>query len=134
MVGHFAGMPATPGLALCSSARRAVETLEHLRPGLSRDLTVSIEADLYGASANDLLRRLRLVEEDTAVVLVVGHNPGLEDLIGRIVGAGDPTLLARSRIKYPTGALATIAFAGAWHALDWGRGTLEAFVVPSDLG
>jgi phosphohistidine phosphatase len=131
---HFGRVGAAPRLVLCSSARRAVETLDHVRSGLPAGLPVSIEMELYGATEHALLERVRQVPEETAVVLVVGHNPGLEDLARGLVDGGDPRLLDRLRTKYPTGALATVVFPGTWRALDWGRATLDAFVVPSDLG
>src|SRR5581483_9647815 len=85
---------------------------------------VLVEDDLYGAPAPALLARLRLVPDDARSVLLVGHNPGLEDLV---------QLLGRVRVKFPTAALATLAFGGPWKDLGPGNATLEAFVVPGDL-
>lgn len=132
LAGHF-GRIRPPDLVLCSSARRTVETLDHLRPALPDGVPVSVEPGLYGADAGALLGRLHRVPADTATVLVVGHNPGLGELALELVGDGDPSLLARLRGKYPTGALATVSFGGPWQDLDWGEATLEAFVVPADL-
>ena len=83
---HFGRGVAIPALVLCSSARRALETLDHVRRGLPSDLPTSIEAGLYGATARTLLERVRRIPEDTPVALVVGHNPGLEDLVRGLVG------------------------------------------------
>jgi phosphohistidine phosphatase len=94
---------------------------------------VLIEDDLYGAPAPLILARLRQVPDGTPSVLVVGHNPGLEDLVRGLGRDGDPGLVARVRAKFPTGALATIAFDGPWRELGSGAAALEAFVVPGDL-
>jgi phosphohistidine phosphatase len=95
---------------------------------------VLIEDDLYAAPGPRLLARLRRVADGTPTVLVVGHNPGLEDLVRGLGRDGDPDLIARVRTKFPTAALATLAFDGPWEELGSGPATLEAFVVPGDLG
>ena len=122
-----------PAMVLCSAARRARETLEPIRARLPDSTGVAFEEDLYGSPAPLLLARLRLVPEETPSVLLVGHNPGLEDLVRGLGRGGDPGLIARLHTKFPTGALATVAFDGPWTGLGSGPATLEAFVVPGDL-
>ena len=134
MAGHLAAVDTPPALVLCSTARRARDTLEPLQERLPAGADVRIEDDLYGASAAGLLARLHEVDEADGTVLVVGHNPGLEDLAGRLAGGGDPALIARLRAKFPTGALATLSFSGPWKELGSAAATLESFVVPADLG
>ena len=133
LAAHLATLDAPPALVLCSTARRAQDTLEPIRARLPAGTAVEIEDELYGASAPDLLERLRAVPEDTPSVLLVGHNPALEDLVNGLGPDGDPGLLARVHEKFPTGALATLACPGPWKSLEWGAATLEAFVVPADL-
>jgi phosphohistidine phosphatase len=122
-----------PAIVLCSTARRAQETIEPLRPRLPAGTTVLIEDDLYGASAPAIVARLRQVPEATPSVLVVGHNPGLEDLVRGLGTDGAPDLIARVRAKFPTGAFATLSFAGPWEHLGSEAARLEGFVVPGDL-
>jgi phosphohistidine phosphatase len=133
LAAHVATIDPPPALVLCSTARRAQETLEPVRSRLPDDTEVLIEDDLYGAPAPLILARLRQVPDDTPAVLVVGHNPGLEDLVRGLGREGDPDLIARVRTKYPTGALATIAFDEPWSGLGSGAARLEGFVVPGDL-
>jgi phosphohistidine phosphatase len=133
MADHLAGIDPPPALVLCSTALRARDTLEPLRSRLPAGTDVRIEDDLYGASAAELLARLRQVDESTGSVLLVGHNPGLEDLAARLAGGGDPALVARLRAKFPTGALATVSFSGRWKELGSKPARLEAYVVPADL-
>jgi phosphohistidine phosphatase len=83
-----------PELVLCSSSARTRETLARI--GLSGEL----ERDLYGASASELLARLRALPPSLESVLLIGHNPGMHDLA--LALTGEP------RDKYPTGALAVI--------------------------
>jgi phosphohistidine phosphatase len=115
-------------LVLCSSARRARETLELVGP----DAVVLIEDELYGASADQLLERLRGVPDEVEVVMLIGHNPAIQDLaVALAAGAGARGLAAR---KYPTGALATLTFTAPWRALTQGSADLAAFVTPKALG
>jgi phosphohistidine phosphatase len=133
MADHLASAGYDVGLVLCSAAQRAVETLDGLAAGLRGDAHVSVEEELYGATARDLLRRLRKVSDDPAVVLTIGHNPGIEDLAMGLIGSDDLDLRARLEAKYPTAALADLAFDTPWSDLDWGAARLEAFVTPRDL-
>jgi len=133
VAAHLATVDPAPALVLCSTARRAQDTLEPARERLPDSTEVSVEDGLYGAPAPLLLARLRQVPEATPSVLVVGHNPGLEDLVRALGRHGDPSLIARVRAKFPTGGLATIAFDGPWSDLGTDVAKLEAFVVPADL-
>jgi len=133
IAAHVATIDPPPALVLCSTARRARDTLEPVRAQLPDSTVVLVEDELYGTSPPELLERLRAVPEDIPSVLVVGHNPTLEDLVKGLGRDGDPNLVARVNSKFPTGALATLAFTGPWSTLSWGGATLEAFVVPADL-
>ncbi len=72
-------------LVLCSSARRTWETCERVAPALSPKSVVA-EEGLYATSASALLSRLRLLEDSLQTVLVVGHNPSLEEVTRLLVG------------------------------------------------
>ena len=106
-----------PALVLCSSARRARETLE----GLGLEGQISIEPELYAANVDQLLARLWQIPDETGSAMVVGHNPALQILVLRLAASSpDPTGngdLAAVRHKYPTGALATLSFDCAWGQL-----------------
>lgn len=117
-------------LALCSGAVRTRQTLDALGPVLGADAVVQVEDDLYGMSADDLLTRLRQVDDATGTVLVVGHNPTLQHLTLELAAAGDPAVLERIRTKFPTAALATLAFGDGWSTLDRGAARLESFNTP----
>ena len=132
MAAHLGSLD-PPALVLCSTARRAQDTLDFARPHLPDTTDIRIEDDLYGAPAPFLLSRLRRIDDDVAAVLLVGHNPGLEDLVRGLGRRGDPELIGRVGTKYPTGALATLTFDGPWRALAGAGATLEAFVVPAEL-
>jgi phosphohistidine phosphatase len=118
-----------PELVLCSSARRARETLDRIEPALGTPV-VRVEGDLYAASAQALLERLRGVPETVESVMLIGHNPGLQDLA---LDLAQPSPTAHELgAKYPTAALATLELS-AWHELDHSTAELVALVRPRDL-
>lgn len=118
--------------ALVSPARRTQETFERIRAALPAATASWTERRLYGAGVADLLEVIRELPPDFSAVLLVGHNPGIQQLTTAL--AGDGRELARVRRKFPTGALATIGFASPWLDLRPGIGELEDFVRPKQLG
>ncbi|MFL5847895.1 MAG: SixA phosphatase family protein, partial [Solirubrobacteraceae bacterium] len=78
---HLRQQSVMPAVVLCSSARRTLETLERISPALGEEVSVHIERELYAASEQSLLERLRGLEDGVESVLVIGHNPGLERLV-----------------------------------------------------
>ena len=107
-----------PELVLCSSATRARETLERL--GLQG---AEIEPELYGAGAVALLARLREVPTDVASVMLIGHNPGMQEL-ALLLARAEPHV-RELEVKFPTAALATLAIRG-WRTLGAGTAELSA--------
>ena len=120
-----------PALVLCSSATRARQTLESVAPGFRGSPDVRVEYELYEATAAGLLARLQRVDEAIPSVMLVGHNPAMERLALDLANEGP--LLADLARKYPTGALATLEFAGGWSDLDGDGARLVGLVKPRDL-
>ena len=133
IAAHLPSAGIHPDLVLCSSSRRTLQTLEALRPALGETALVSIEPELYGADASEILERLRTVDAPMPQVLVIAHNPGLQDLAIELSGDGDAALLNRLRTKFPTGALATFDVHVSWAELGRGNAHLTHLVTPKDL-
>jgi phosphohistidine phosphatase len=131
MAEHLRSTGVRPDLVLCSSSRRTRETFAAVRSALG-DPPVEIEDRLYAADADDLLARVREAPPDATSVMLIAHNPGIQDLAVELVREGED--LSRVREKFPTGALAVVAFDLPWAALGAGTVRLESFVVPRDLG
>jgi Epoxide hydrolase N terminus len=84
------------------------------------------------ASAEILLRRVRALPDEAEEAMLVGHNPGLGDLVLQLAEPGK--LRDRAEAKVPTGALATLeADIASWSELEPGGARLVAFVVPREL-
>ena len=122
-----------PTMVLCSSATRARASWQPVGQALGEPVEVHVEDGLYAAGADRLLARLRRLPEGADAVLLVGHNPGLQDQASELAGDGDPTGLRRLGEKFPTGALATLRLETSWRELGPGGGYLESLVVPRDL-
>lgn len=123
-----------PDLILCSSARRAVETLERALSqwGAAAKVPVEREHGLYLCGRKMLVDRLHDVSDGVGTALLVGHNPDLHDLALFLTGSGDPLALAAIRQKFPTGAVAVLELGKLrWREIDAGTGLLVAFEVPS---
>ena len=128
---HLRALGVEPGLVLCSTSARTRETLEFLLPALGAS-TVLYEDGLYGASRDELLARVHRVPDEVASLMLIGHNPGMEDLALGLASSGDE--LDRVRAKFPTAALATLTIATSWNRLAPGGAVLESYVVPKQLG
>jgi phosphohistidine phosphatase len=131
IAGHLLEHGIEPELVLCSTARRARETLERIEPALGTPV-VRIEPALYGASADALLERLHAVPDTVGSVLLIGHNPAMQ-LVALDLARPAPEL-RELEAKFPTAALATLKFPGTnWRALAPGSAELTEFVRPRDL-
>ncbi len=133
LAAHIAAAGVAPAIVLCSTARRAQETLDGVKSALDDDVAVWSDEGLYGADSDDLLAVLRELPGTVPSAMIVGHNPGLQDLAIELAGDGDQRALARLHGKFPTGALATLRVPETWASLAPGRATLEGLVVPREL-
>ena len=118
---------------VASPAVRVVETLAQVEAGYGRTLAPVADRRIYLASAVTLLDVVHEVPTEAAHVLLVGHNPGLEDLALWLVPNSDEPARSALEEKYPTATLAEITFVGAWADLKPGTARLASFTRPRDL-
>jgi phosphohistidine phosphatase len=129
LAAHLQGEPIRPGLVLCSTARRALETVQLVAPGGE----LQVEPELYGATVASLLARLGRIEETVGTVMVVGHNPTLQQLALTLAGPPRRSLQVSLAEKLVTGGLVTLTFTGPWAALAPGRAELIGYLQPRSL-
>ena len=123
-----------PDRVLCSTARRARETWELVAAEAPGAPPATFTDRLYDASPRALVDVFRHAEPDAKSLLVVGHNPGLQEVATQLIASGDLEDRERLREKLPTGGLVVIDFAIAdWSKLHPHAGRLERFVVPRML-
>lgn len=125
-------------MILASPAIRCVETIEHLALGYGETLAPMWDKRIYLASADSLLDVIHEMPDMADRVMMVGHNPGFEDLVLMLVPdvAGDDACDARDAIeeKYPTAAVAEISFdVDCWADVRAGGGKLTLFKRPRDI-
>ena len=131
---HLRSEEIRPALVLCSSARRTRDTLAALRPSFDDTTEIRIEDRLYGAGATAILAMLRAVDPALPSVMIIGHNPGLEDLALALAGDGAETAVRQLRTKFPTGALAALELrSSGWPQLAFGDAFLRSVVLPRTL-
>jgi|SRR3954449_2467089 len=122
---------------LCSTARRAVDTLEIVTAQLDHnalEMPVHQERELYLTGERALLERLRRLPDKVGTVMLVGHNPDLHHLAQDLAGAGSEDDLSSLRAKFPTAGLAVLEFPGdAWSDIGPRAGTLTRFLIPKKL-
>jgi phosphohistidine phosphatase len=115
----------TPDHVLCSPAQRARQTLAALGTVLDA-LPADFDETLYLADAATLLRQIRAVPADTDCLLLIGHNPGLEELVRVLAGPQGAAL----RSGLPAAGLAIFEISGDWSSLGRGSARLAAFATP----
>lgn len=124
-----------PDAALVSPALRTRQTWDLVAAELPARPAAAFPATLYEAAGETLLAAIRQTPAEVEDLILVGHNPGMEDLADALAGSGSAAkALARMREKFPTGALARFAFDGTWAGLDAGSARLSHFIAPKDLG
>ena len=110
---------------LSSPAARAAQTTDRLVAELQLPNSVTWEDEVYLAAADTLLELLRRAPEEAQHVVLVGHNPGLEELAaGLCSGAPDNSVLT-----LVTSTLAHFDLdITRWSQLRWGAGQLKLLI------
>ncbi|AZO55429.1 MULTISPECIES: histidine phosphatase family protein [unclassified Mesorhizobium] len=121
-----------PDLALVSPALRTRDTWRLVAAELPVHPRVAFAEALYDASAADILRQVRKADPSSGCLVVLGHNPGLEDLAKQLAGPRSEAK-ARRRLdeKFPTAALARFVLEDDWSGLSSAR--LTHCLRPKDL-
>jgi len=122
-----------PSLVLCSDSARTRETLDMVLPALKPPPEIIYEEALYLADAKQLLQRLRHIPDSVRSVMLVAHNPGLQELAVLLSDQPTGPLMARLIQDFPTAGLARFEVNLPWSALERGGARVMAILVPSAL-
>lgn len=124
-----------PDLVLCSPSRRTRETLDLVLPTLKPVPDVHFEEALYDADPDTIVDLVRDEPNRFRHIMVIGHNPGFQQLAHELIGSGPLGARDRLSVKLPTCGLVVMRFAqNDWANIGYGRGELQLFLVPKDLG
>ncbi|MEU9142589.1 histidine phosphatase family protein [Streptomyces sp. NPDC048349] len=123
-----------PDRVLCSPARRTRQTWDLVAAESGITAPVTYEERVYGASTEELLDLVRETPAQVRTLLLVGHNPGAQELVLLLAGEGDGRALEQARTKFPTSAVAVLDLPGPWSSLAPGAARLTALAVPRGAG
>jgi phosphohistidine phosphatase len=119
-----------PDLAVCSTAVRARQTWELASAQWGTPPPVRLDARVYAADVVELLAVVHETPAEVDTLLLVGHNPGLEELVLDLAGDSLDDALDEVRLKFPTSAIAVLAWRGTdWHDLAPGTALLTDVIV-----
>jgi len=126
MAGQLTRLGPAPDLVLCSTARRARDTAVGVLAAADCDAEIRLQRRLYLAAPATWREALAELPPEVEHALVVGHNPGLEELLADISGQHE---------GLPTAALARVELEiASWSELrDGARGTLVGVWRPREL-
>ncbi|MCG8508046.1 MAG: histidine phosphatase family protein [Rhodospirillales bacterium] len=131
---HMAAEGIVPDLVLCSAAKRTRSTLKRVRGAFGEDIETVVDDAFYHAGTGDWMRYLLELGNEVGSAMIIGHNPGMEELAHHLIGGGDEDAHGRLCFKYPTGALAVLTVdIPHWRALKRGSARLVSFTCPRDL-
>jgi phosphohistidine phosphatase len=110
---------------VCSPAARTRETADIVLKHAKLKVDVKFDERIYEASLRDLLHVVADIPDEKQVAMMIGHNPGFEELVAYLSG---------EHRRMPTCAVAKIRLdAASWKDVKAGEGTLEWFVAPKEL-
>jgi phosphohistidine phosphatase len=124
---HLASFDRRPDIVVCSPATRTRQTLAAIEAVLGTGAEIRIDPALYDGGPSELLGALRALPAAAFTVMVIGHNPTMQDLALRLIAPKESDELARLRVKFPTAAMATLATPHGWDRLTTGCADLEGF-------
>lgn len=114
-----------PDLVLCSPAQRAKETAALVLESFGIEVELRYDARIYEASVERLIEVISEIEETREETLLIGHNPGMENLLSRLTGVSQ---------QMPTAAMACVMLTSKnWRDAAEQEGRLEWFVKPKEL-
>jgi phosphohistidine phosphatase len=121
-------------LVLASPAARVRETIDGVQEEFDFAAPIRFERAMYLASDELIMGLLQSLQESVHSLLLIGHNPGLQNLLLHLSGRGDHRLRQRIASKFPTAALAIVELGiERWDEIESGNGRLAKLIVPNEL-
>jgi phosphohistidine phosphatase len=119
---------------IASSALRAAETVADVIEGAGWALAPLTDRRLYNASPGKLLEVIRECDDAVESLLIVAHNPGLQELIVCLAEDDPAGLRAQIGSSFPTAALAELRLSiGHWRDAGPSCGRITTLIQPGDL-
>jgi phosphohistidine phosphatase len=119
-----------PELVVCSTATRTRQTYALVSAAFGDAPEVVYTDDLYGASAGEMLEVVRAAPDSVGTVMLVGHNPGTQQLALALADDSHKELVARIYNRYPTNTATILETASPWAVLDPGGASVVDVASP----
>ncbi|MCP4935920.1 MAG: histidine phosphatase family protein [bacterium] len=131
---HLSQQRIDPNLIICSSAKRARQTLKQVSKKWQTDAQAVFEDQLYLASSSTIVSLLEKYGNNADHIMIIGHNPGFHKLASSLADTGNANDLVNLSQRYPTGTLCVIkSNAKQWRNIDNEPGELASFTSPKSL-
>lgn len=131
---YMAAHALEPDRVLVSPAARTQETWKYLSAAFKPAPAATMADRLYDASPHAILAVIKGTPASAHTLMVVGHNPGLQELALMLIASGDIDAREALHEKLPTSGLVIMDFAfDDWSKLHPQSGRLERFVSPKSL-
>lgn len=119
-----------PDQIISSTAQRAKETTKLSLSGMKKEEDIiTWNEDLYYGGRTDYLKAIQSADERTERIMLVGHNPKIEDTAGALIGND-----RISNLRMPTAALVCLnTYAIEWEQVNWGACELAWMMIPKVL-
>src|SRR5437764_6274009 len=119
---------------IASPALRVRETLAELADGYGDSFDICFDPQIYAASAQTLFDLVRRIPATIHAPLLVGHNPGLQQLVLKLTRGDRQGLRARVADKFPTASVTLIELpALSWDDVEPDSGVIGELILPRDL-
>lgn len=131
---YLAERALVPDCVLVSTARRTRETWKLVAAALPGTPKARFDERIYEADPADILDAIRETPASCQCLLVIGHNPGLQELALLLAKDGNQNDLDSLAEKFPTAGLAVIDVpVDDWADLRSHTGRLDSFITPRTL-
>ena len=128
MGAHIHSLIGTPDAIITSDATRARQTAEIVAAAVDFAAPLTMVPQMYAADLDTLLGMVRRIPDEVRTAIIVGHNPGFEELAAALAGN------AESGVRLPTSGLAVLEFdAEGWDAARAGAGRLREVATPRTI-
>ena len=119
---------------IASTAARVRETIEGVQEKFDFQVPIRFEPGIYLAGVDTLLSLVRELPDDVRAPLLIGHNPGMHELIIGLSRDDKHDLRRSVAAKFPTAGFATIKLpADKWSDVEPGIGEIAELIFPRDL-
>lgn len=132
---HMADHALMPDRILCSGSRRTRETFAGILPFIKGDFDAKFLRSIYSGMAMTYAPILKTHGGTAKTLMLIGHNPTIQETALSLIGRGNPDLIEQIREKFPTAGLAVIDFdeLDDWARLAEGTGRIVAFFRPREI-